>query len=236
MPDNLDHGDVAELFALDPDKSSVVAAFGRKGTGKSYLSTMLFEAYPYDRLLIDNTGDVDPGFSFTSPWPYPEDQWPDPPEQGQRGSWRLRPNHRTPPEKRGATTAPQWRWDIDDALGFAMDHGRVAVQVDEVGETFPVGKTLPMGDDMLHTLRHRNVSLFAAGPRPVGLDPLVLTQADLVAMFNLPHEIDVRRLAATLGLPDDELYGLIRGLDAEAHEFLLFDQNHHELYHCDPLP
>lgn len=234
MPEDLSSAQVADVFELDPEKSNVVMTFGRKGTGKSVLCTWLFQGYPYDRVLIDNTGDVDPDLRFTAPIhpPFPA-SWPE--DADGRLSLRFRPNHR---DAQAVVVqgrkVPKWRADVDDLVGLVMAHGRTALLVDEIGETFPVAKTMPNTDDMLHTLRHRDVSLFGAAPRPVGLDSLCLTQADLVAMFAIPHELDNRRLAATLGLPERELYALNRAL--EPYAFLLFDQRVHELYHCDPLP
>lgn len=235
MVDELSGEEAAGVLLLDPDVSCALGAFGRKGTGKSHALTQLFREYPYDRLLVDSTGDVDPDFSFTEPWPYPllEEGWPEA-EDGGRASYRLRPNRRLPTERRGNRSEPVWRWQVDDATGLVMDHGRTALFYDDAADTVPAGRILPNTDDMLSTLRHRHVSLFVTGPRPVGIDPRVLSQLDKVLMFDMPHELDVRRLAVTLGLPDRELYGLIRALDE--HEFVLYDSKEHHLYHCDALP
>ncbi|MGH3180386.1 MAG: hypothetical protein ACRDOE_00525 [Streptosporangiaceae bacterium] len=235
-PDDLTGDEAAELLTLDPDVSTVVFACGRKGTGKSVLTTSLFREYPYDRLLIDPTGDVDPFHEFTSPASStPPETWPDT-ETGERASLRVRPNRRDALRVRDGPHKglPQWKADVDQWIGLAMDHGRTAIELDDCGEVIAVGRVPPYADDMLHTLRHRHVPLFMSCPRPVGIDPLGISQADLVAIFDVPHELDIRRLALNLGLEIDELYGLVRQLDE--HEFLLFVAKRRELFHCDPLP
>ena len=230
--------DVAGLLDLDPDKSTCVFACGRKGTGKTHLITTLFRAYPYDRLLVDVTGDVDRNFEFTEPidaplpstWPTPE-SWGRP--TGERISLRHRPNYRDNARSK-RTNLPQWLEHVDDLVGLAMDHGRTAVEIDDAGEVIRANRVGPAIGDMLHTLRHRALTLLMSCPRPVSIDPLAISQADLVAIFDTPHELDVRRLKSALGVrvAVDELFALINALDE--HEFLLVKGK--ELFHCDALP
>lgn len=235
-PDDLTGNEASDLLDLDPDQSTCVFACGRKGTGKSHFTTTLFRAFPYDRLLVDPTGDVDPYHAFTEPteapvpprWPTPEN-WGRP--SGERVSLRHRPNYRDNLRSK-RTNLPKWLEEVDDWIGLAMDHGRTAVMLDDAGEVIRANRIGPATGDMLHTLRHRRLSLFMSCPRPVSIDPLALSQADLVAIFDTPHELDVRRLGAALGLNDKKLYGLIRSLDQ--HEFLLVKD--HEIFHCEPLP
>lgn len=237
-PDDLTGEEAAGLLTLDPDVSTVVFACGAKGSGKSHLTTALFAAYPYDRLLIDPTGDVDPFHEITTPAPAtPPDEWPQA-EEGERASLRVRPNRRNATRVRdGAHKGlPQWKADTDQWVALAMDHGRTAVYIDDAGDLLAVNRVPPNTDDMLHTMRHRNVPLFANTIRPVGIDSLIITQADKVAVFEVGHELDVRRLAPFLHVTPDELYALVRQVDTERHEFLLYDAKRRELFHCDPLP
>src|ERR1700709_341239 len=53
--------DDSPLMHLDPLRPMIVSAWGKKGSGKSYLNRMLFRSYPYDRLVIDVNGNTDPG-------------------------------------------------------------------------------------------------------------------------------------------------------------------------------
>jgi hypothetical protein len=244
--DELRSDEAADLLTLDPDKSTCVFACGRKNTGKTHLTTTLFRAFPYDRLLIDVTGDVDPFFEFTEPIDEAPDTWPtsadvppwrdwgpgeNPP--GERVSLRLRPRYRNNVRSK-RTGLPMWLEQVDDWIGLAMDHGRTAVEIDDAGEVVKANRCGPATTDMLHTLRHRDLTLLTSCPRPVSIDPLTISQADLVAIFDTPHELDVRRLKASIGvrITVDDLYGLIESLDE--HEFLLVKDK--ALYHCEPLP
>jgi len=237
-PDEVTGDEAAELLTLDPDRSTLTFACGVKGTGKSHFSTTLFRGYPYDRILIDSTGDVDPWHDFTTPAPTaPPEDWDDlGTEEGQRQSLRVRPNRRDAvrvtegPYER----VPRWKVNIDKWIGAAMDHGRTALEIDDAATVLAVNRVLPCADEFLHELRHRNVSAFVNTIRPVGIDTLVITQADFVAVFDLTHELDLRRLAPCIGLGVDELYSLVKQLDE--HEFLLRVASSKELLHCDPLP
>jgi ABC-type polysaccharide/polyol phosphate transport system ATPase subunit len=48
---------------FDPDRGEFIFISGRKGSGKSVLARRLFDAYPYDKLVIDPTGDVRAGMA-----------------------------------------------------------------------------------------------------------------------------------------------------------------------------
>lgn len=201
-----DEGEFADL-ELDPDKSNFLSFWGRKGTGKSFLAERFFRAFPYDELVIDSTGDVDSSQAFTTPWPSPPPkEWPnrDPHE---RQVFRMVPNH----------LSPEWRDDVDRSIGAAFFHGRTCIWLDEVGEICPV-RCLPHTDLLLHQGRHRNLTVLFCGPRPVAINPLVLSQSDWVFIFDLPHELDVDRVAIVLGIPQLELRQLIRSLGE--HEFI----------------
>jgi ABC-type polysaccharide/polyol phosphate transport system ATPase subunit len=38
---------------MDPRRSNFISLFGKKGSGKSTLARRLFDAYPFDRAVID---------------------------------------------------------------------------------------------------------------------------------------------------------------------------------------
>lgn len=210
-----DAGESADL-ELDPDKSNFLSFWGRKGTGKSFLAERFFRAYPYDELVIDSTGDVDPAGRFTEPWPTPAPKsWPETDLQT-RGVYRMVPNH----------LSPDWRDDVDRSIGDAFFHGRVCLWLDEVGEICPV-RCLPHTDLLLHQGRHRDLTVLFCGPRPVDINPLVLSQSDWVFIFDLPHELDVDRIAVVLGIPRAELRTLIRSLGE--HEFLGYNAKTREI-------
>lgn len=224
-------------FVLDPDKGAVVFACGHKGAGKSVLAEWYFRAYPYPRLVVDANGDVDAAGSFTTYYE-PKVELVRPRREGKPPVYLSER-----PELEGLTEWPSWRYEIDytdpdwpfvvDAvigeppgrhsggsgvLGTGMP---TCVWIDEVGELASAGRTPPRLLQHLHKLRHVRGTLILSGPRAVGVEPLCLSQADLVAMFDTPHELDRDRLAQHLQLPARELASLLDNL--EEHGYLAFE-------------
>ncbi len=219
---------------LDPDKGAFVSIFGRKGSGKSELAKSYFRAYPYDRIVIDSNGDVDPNSEFTFPvgpgafeWPDPEEwaKWRHAAEQvgAQMPAW---PSLRyeidfTDDSLVTGTRVPRWLWLVDQVVKMAYHLGRpVCIWLDEVGELAPAGRTPGNILQALHKGRHVNLTLLMAGPRPVDIEVLVLSQADLVCLFELPHDLDRDRVSKHLALPRAELDPLLDNL--EPYGYLVF--------------
>jgi Mg-chelatase subunit ChlI len=107
---------VADL-ELDPRHSHFITIVGRKGSGKSLLARAFWLSYPYDRLVIDPTGDVDPGDPDAKPLvsPMPA-KWPAP-ELDAEGRPK-RQTYRFVPDM-GSPTAID---DMDRAVGLAHWH------------------------------------------------------------------------------------------------------------------
>src|SRR5690606_30113314 len=86
----------SEPLRLDPERSNFIALFGRKGSGKSVLARLFWDSWPYDRLVIDHTGDVGvrDGEQTRTVRDLP-DTWPTDPE-GRRVSLRWVPNPSAP--------------------------------------------------------------------------------------------------------------------------------------------
>lgn len=221
---------MAEL-ELDPRRSHFITIVGRKGSGKSLLARMFWLSYPYDRLVIDPTGDVDPGDPetqlLTSPLPA---RWPAP--QLDEDAKPKRTSLRFVPDM----GAPTHIDDMDRAVGLAHWHParRALLWIDEVGTLTRPSFTPPHFSRALHQGRHQRLTLLSCGPRPVNIDPLVLAQADYVAVFDLPNPNDRRRVADSCGI-DPREFDAWHGQLAE-HGFLWFDQRAHELVLCDPIP
>jgi hypothetical protein len=74
-------------------------------------------------------------------------------------------------------------------------------------------------------------------PRPMNVDPLVLAQSDLVAIFRLPNPDDRKRVADSIGFDpkrfDEECR---RCWGRGAHWFLLWQVETETLWHVPPLP
>jgi hypothetical protein len=216
-------------LVLDPDEGAYVSIFGRKGSGKSELAKSYFRAYPYDRIVIDSNGDIDPGSEFTFPvvagftWPTLE-AWAQmrehDPSLSPYPSLRYEIDF-TDDAKVPGTQIPHWLWLVDQVVKQACALDRpVCIWLDEVGELAPAGRCSGNILQALHKGRHIHLTLLMAGPRPVGVEVLVLSQADLACFFEMPHELDRQRASAHLAIPIDELAGILDNL--EEHGYMVF--------------
>lgn len=227
----------------NPDWSQGIIAtcFGKKRSGKSVMGRVLFDAYPYDRVVISaNPTDgphADPerdvftlhGTVDTLPEKWPEDLR----REGRRMTLRFEPD----------TGSPTMLEDCDHVLGMIRRHGHTGLLVHEVGLIAPVNRVPPNMKRLLHTNRHDGISMILCGPRPINVDPLVLGQADLVYAFEMPIKADRARVAETVGWDVNDFSAAID--DLGRHEYLLFDANlekpaegeeDRRLIHCDALP
>jgi hypothetical protein len=238
-------------LVLDPDAGAFVSIFGRKGSGKSELAKSYFRAYPYDRLVIDSNGDVDPDSTFTIRVGPGDFEWPEPEAWAEmrREEAEARPGAagEFPPYPSlcyeidftddtlvQGTRIPRWLFLVDQAVKRAYHLGRpVCVWLDEIGELAPAGRCPGNIRQALHKGRHVHLTLLMAGPRPVDVEVLVLSQADLVCVFELPHELDRQRLSAHLGIPMDELGPLLDNL--RQYGYLVFFASSHAIVDMPPL-
>ncbi|MFD9053279.1 hypothetical protein [Streptomyces zaomyceticus] len=220
-------------MALDPVKGGHVFISGKKGQGKSVLARRLFDTYPYDRLVLDVTGDLTAdfrrdGLQFTKltpdalPLTFPKRHDDDRPTTAVLA-----------PDMGDEGTAMD---QMDRALGLALDNRRTLVWVDEVGALTRVGKTPPNLRRALHHGRHRQLFLLLCGPRPIDVDPLCISQADIVATFRTPNPRDRQRIAENIGWPPIKFDQAVHQLGT--HEYLWFDATapEEELLHMPPLP
>jgi hypothetical protein len=213
---------------IDPDKNQIIAVFGRKGAGKSVMARETFLSWPgVDKLVIDPTGDADPGPGATTVRTLPATL----PTAGRRGEHTVTRWIADP-------ASPTYAGDVDRALELALypKDRRVLVWVDEAAEIFPAGGTGPAGRLLLRQSRHWYTSLILCNPRPIGLDPLCLSQADRVVMYDLPHPRDRERIAEAIGVPSRELAPLLDQLRHLEHWFLMYIAAEHQMYLCEPLP
>lgn len=221
----------AEALAVDADRSNIIVSIGRKGSGKSEFCRQIFDAWPYDRVVIDVTGDArpeDPGtVVLTAPVPVALPA----PAEGQRRvtAWaRMDPRRTT------------YLDDQDDALGLALHprHRNTLVWVDEYAQMTPNAQT--MGPNLrlaLQSSRHYHCSMLLAFPRPRYVPVLTLAQADLVAIFMVPDRADRELVAKNIGYPFPKFEAHYREtMRRGAHSFLLWDAQQHVLIGCPALP
>lgn len=215
---------------VDPSKNQIMLFVGRKGSGKSAAAREHFRDWPgADRLVIDVNGDADPGDDLQALTLHgPLVQLPP------RTDERVPAVFRWIADPQAATFAE----DIDKAIGaslFPRDR-RMVVWVDEAGEAFPANRTGPHGRTLLHQSRHFNASAILCCPRPKGIDPLCLAQADRVLMFDVPSPLDRQRLADGIGINPAKLAAELEVTKKRGpHWSLMYHAEEHQLYRVPPF-
>lgn len=223
---------------LDPESSPmIISAFGMKKSGKSHLNGLLYQSWPGDKLAIDVNGNAYVGPDAVRVKPGPDGKMP--------GRWPRGdqvPGERRKPQNLhyvANPASPTFRDDLDRAVGMALfpqDH-KVLLWAGEVGELTPNSKSAPHMRMALMQNRHYNVFGLFDAPRPMNVDPLVLAQSDLVAIFRLPNPDDRKRIADSIGFEPKRFDAEYQRCMARgAHWFLLWDVERNTLWHVPPAP
>lgn len=228
MTTTAEPGGLASL-QLDASKPNHITLLGRKGSGKSVLAERFWRSWPGDRLVLDPTGDVDAGDDaekLSTPMPA---KWRR--SLGMDGKPK-RSTLRFVPDMGAATYVD----DMDRAVGLAFTKGECMLWVDEVGELTNAHNTPPHVRRLLHQSRHRRISMLFCGPRPLDINPLVMSQADYLAVFRLPNPADRKRVADVVGLDLGTLEDALAEATEEEHGYVWVDQRTEEVLICPPLP
>ena len=222
--------DVFPYPVIEPTQNTLMLCVGRKGSGKSAAAREHFRAWPLaDRLIIDVNGDADPGEDLNATV-----------LKGPLMQLPPRRDQRVPETYRWIADpqAPSFGEDIDKALGaglFPRDR-KVVIWVDEAGQAFPANQTGPNGRTLLHQSRHFDASAILCCPRPKGIDPLCVAQADRVLMFDVPHPLDRARLAEGIGISPARLNEVLQETKRRGpHWSTLYHAHEHRLYRVPPF-
>lgn len=235
-PDATEEVDEDFPLQLDPTKPMIISAWGRKGSGKSTFNRRIYASWPYDKLCVDVNGDADPGPDaerITLPLPA---AFPAPPT-GLPGAPRPRYRNLHFRADPGSATYDD---DLDRAVGLALfpQRQRALVWAGEVGEFFPnATSTKPHMRRLLQQNRHYSATALFDGPRPVNVNPLVIGQSDIVAIYHLPNPADRERIADTIGYPKTRFHEECETTFRRGpYWYLLWVAGEHQLYRCAPLP
>jgi hypothetical protein len=221
-------------FALDAETGTIVLAVGKKRSGKSVFARQLYKAWPYDKLVIDPTGDADPG----------EDAERLRPEEiTNRFPVRHELNGPAKPRNlhyRADPGSPTYRQDIDRVIGMALRprDRKTLLWVDEWGEVSQVNRTQPNARRLMMQSRHYGpVSAILCCPRPKHIDRLSISQADGIAIYAVPDFEDRRTLAANMGYDPKEFEAEYADNRARGtHSYLFWHAPSETLFNCPPLP
>lgn len=221
-----------QAVTMDPERSNIVVCVGTKGSGKSEAARLLFDQWPYDRVVIDVTGDARPDdpatviatAPFGAAMPEPDTE---------AGQTRVTVWARVDP--RSAT----YRDQQDDALNLALypRHRKTLVWVDEYAELATAAKIPPNTKLLLHSCRHYATSALLCFPRPRFVPTLTIAQADKILIYRTPNADDREVLAKNMGYPLPEFERHYHAtMRRDRHAYLLWDARQGVLLGMPPLP
>lgn len=205
---------VSVTSKLDARRSHFLSIFGRKGSGKSILAQAFWDTWPGDRLCIDPTGDVWSAVQHDGETHKLEDPLP---IRLRAGDTEHRESHVYVPEPGDAA----YEDNLDRAVGLAYNRRGSLLWIDEAGELTRANKTPAHLRRVLRQGRHRDLTALFVNPRPIDIDTLLISQADYVYTFRLPHPRDRERLAGTVGIEPADLETSNAAL--KPYEYLRFD-------------
>jgi hypothetical protein len=226
---------IAAAREIDAGRSTIILACGKKGRGKSEAIRQVFDAWPFNRAIIDVTGDARPDDPTTvaigMPAPVDLNHYRNrADDNGRLTLWvRVTPQQ---PER-------DFVQQQDDAvrLGLYPQDDPFLLIVDEYGRMVPNGRAGPNMSLALESSRHYNLSLGLACPRPRLIGQITIMQADLVLIYELPNFDDREFIAKNIGFPVhlfERAYALNQRRGPHAH--LMWDARQSRLFDCGPLP
>lgn len=222
-----------DFIELDPHRPTIISAFGKKGSGKSTWERSIYRSFPFDKVALDVTGDIDPGDDAVEIYDPLPDSFPlDPNGEPRNLHYRADPG------------SPTYREDLDHAVSLALfpKEQNTLGWFDEVGELTSGNRTGPSMRRLLMQSRHYHSSALFAGPRPMDVDKLIISQADVLVIYDLPDPDDQAKIAKIIAYPVQrfaEAIAEIRALGSYYH--IVYGSNEvtksgrAEIAICDPI-
>lgn len=235
---------------LDISTPRIILCVGKKRSGKSVMARYIFDSYPYDRFVVDVNGDDGPthkddpqltdlhGDVSTLPVRWPEHLR----DEQKRMTLRYVPD----------AGSPTFIEDMDAAVGLARTHRRTGILIHEMGILAQSNRVPAHTRRALMSNRHTvagkgnsgETTLILCAPRTLTMEPLVIAQADVVYVFDLPNQADRKRVAEEIGWDPADFVAYCN--DLGPHEYLRYDANQARperpedddlrLIHCPALP
>ena len=173
---------------LLPRKTERMLIVGTTGCGKTTLAKHLLEASRYPRILV-----IDPKCMYGGP-------------KGQEG-YKLIRRPSDLKRMRSSDTHIQFRpdekhssiWDYDECYWWAYRSRGVMVYTDETFSVMNRSFSPPGLQACITQGRELGVGMIFATQRPKGIDLRILTESEVMAMFELRHRDDKRRMAEFMG-------------------------------------
>lgn len=230
----------AEAMNIDPERSTLICVFGTKGSGKSEIGRRYFDLWPYDRMVIDPTGNARPDDPLVLPMtaPFPS-QMPAPESVYDENMLATPEGQRVSVWARVDPRSPTFEHDQAQALNLALfpRHRKKFAWIDEYGLTGTAQKISENARTLLMSSRHYNVSGVFICPRPRHIATMTIIQADMIIVFRVPSPDDREYIAKNAGIS-------VPVFEREYHEnqrrgphsFLLYDRQRDALLNCPPLP
>lgn len=220
--------DYTEVPRLDGSKPFLALICGRKGSGKSAVAREIFTDYPHDKIVVDVTGDADPGPEAVTISPPFDVRMPGPREDGRPHVLRARIK----------ASDPAVREHMDQAGGIALypQTRPSLVWYDEWALVAGPNDTLPHARELITASRHHQASAIMCCPRPKAIATNSVGQADYLFMFPVSLRQDREMLAERIDTSFREFNRAMNNLGRRPPYWYLRWDRENGLVMCPPMP
>ncbi|WP_059411695.1 hypothetical protein [Cupriavidus basilensis] len=112
----------------------------------------------------------------------------------------------------------KWKFDLFCEIAYQIE--RLCVVVEEVADVTTAGWAPPYWSRLSRKGRHRAMTMFAVTQRPAVIDKTFLGNCTLIHCCRLNDKNDIAVMAATLGVPVDDVRNLKADPDTGVFQFI----------------